>query len=113
MAAGAKLIDDVKSKSRTVDWIDQLVIDRVDRKGLSDPLINAIFKMDDKVLPALTGLYDSRGEFIIVQLNKVVTEKVEDKDSFDTYYNEYIAMIIDEIDLAFMTNLKANADLDF
>ena len=38
MAAGAELIDDVKSKSRTVDWIDQLVIDRVDRKGLSDPL---------------------------------------------------------------------------
>ena len=113
MAAGAKLIDDVKSKSRTVDWIDQLVIDRVDRKGLSDPLINAIFKMDYKDLPALTGLYDSRGEYIIVQLNKVVTEKVEDKDSVDTYYKEYIAMIIDEIDLAFMVDLKANADLDF
>jgi len=113
MAAGAKLINDVKSKTRTVDWIDQLVIDRVDRKGLSDPLINAIFKMDYKDLPALTGLYDSRGEYIIVQLNKVVTEKVEDKDSVDTYYKEYIAMIIDEIDLAFMVDLKANADLDF
>ena len=113
MAAGAKLINDVKSKTRTVDWIDQLVIDRVDRKGLSDPLINAIFKMDYKNLPALTGLYDSRGEYIIVQLNKVVTEKVEDKDSVDTYYKEYIAMIIDEIDLAFMVDLKANADLDF
>jgi len=113
MAAGAKLIEDVKSKAKTVDWIDQLVIDRVDRKGLSDPLINAIFKMDDKELPELTGLYDSRGEYIIVQLNKVVTEKVEDKDSFDTYYKEYIAMIIDEIDLAFMVDLKANADLDF
>jgi hypothetical protein len=69
--------------------------------------------MDDKELPSLTGLYDSRGEFIIVQLNKVVTEKVEDKDSVDTYYKEYIAMIIDEIDLAFMVDLKANADLDF
>ena len=113
MAAGAKLINDVKSKTRTVDWIDKLVIDRVDRKGLSDPLINAIFKMDYKDLPALTGLYDSRGEYIIVQLNKVVTEKVEDKDSVDTYYKEYIAMIIDEIDLAFMVDLKANADLDF
>jgi hypothetical protein len=69
--------------------------------------------MDYKDLPALTGLYDSRGEYIIVQLNKVVTEKVEDKDSVDTYYKEYIAMIIDEIDLAFMVDLKANADLDF
>jgi len=113
MAAGAKLIEDVKSKAKTVDWIDQLVIDRVDRKGLSDPLINAIFKMDDKELPELTGLYDSRGEYIIVQLNKVVTEKVEDKDSLDTYYSEYITMIMDEIDLAFMVDLKANADLDF
>ena len=113
LAAGTKLIKDVKSKQRTVDWIDQLVIDRVDRKGLSDPLINAIFKMDVKELPSYTGLYDSRGEYIVVQLNNVVTEKIEDKDLFDTYYNEYIAMIIAEIDLAFMTDLRDKADVDF
>ena len=89
-----------------------MVIDRVDRKGLSDPLINAIFKMDDRELPAYTGLYDSRGEYIIVQLNDVVTEKVDDKDSFDTYYDEYIAVITEEIDLAFMTDLRVKADID-
>ena len=36
--------------------------------------------MDDSQLPD-SGLYDSKGEYIIVKLNKVVTEKVEDKDS--------------------------------
>ena len=112
ITAGTKLIEDVKLKKKKVDWIDQLVIDRVDRKGLSDPLINAIFKMDDRELPAYTGLYDSRGEYIIVQLNDVVTEKVDDKDSFDTYYDEYIAVITEEIDLAFMTDLRVKADID-
>ncbi len=112
ITAGTKLIEDVKLNKKKVDWIDQLVIDRVDRKGLSDPLINAIFKMDDRELPAYTGLYDSRGEYIIVQLNDVVTEKVDDKDSFDTYYDEYIAVIIEEIDLAFMTDLRVKADID-
>ena len=112
LAAGSKLIEDVKSKERNIDWIDQLAVDRVDRKGLSDPIINAIFKMDDKKLPAYTGLYDSRGEFIVIQLNKVVTEMVEDKDSIDTYYNEYVSMIQKEIDFSFVTDLKAKADID-
>jgi hypothetical protein len=42
----------------------------------------------------------------------VATEKVEDKDSIDTYYNDYIVMIQEEIDLAFMSNLKDKADID-
>ena len=112
LAAGAKLIKDVKSKERAVDWIDQLEVDRIDRKGLSDPIINAIFKMDDRKLPEYTGLYDSRGEFIVIQLNKVITETVEDKDSIDTYYNEYISMIQEEIDFSFISDLKAKADID-
>ena len=112
IAAGTKLIEDAKSNSKIVDWIDQLVIDRVDRQGLSDPLINVIFKIDDSQLPSYSGFYDGKGEYIIVKLNKVATEKVEDKDSIDTYYNDYIVMIQEEIDLAFMSNLKAKADID-
>ena len=115
ISAGTKLIEDVKLKPKLIDWIDQLTIDRIDRKGLSAPLIDAIFKMDanpDK-LPNYHGLYDSRGEYIIVKLNKVSTEKVEDKDSIDTFYNEYIAMIQEEVDSAFILDLKAKADIDF
>ena len=68
--------------------------------------------MDDRKLPEYTGLYDSRGEFIVIQLNKVITETVEDKDSIDTYYNEYISMIQEEIDFSFISDLKAKADID-
>ena len=51
-------------------------------------------------------------DYIIVKLNKVVTEKVEDKESIDTYYNDYISMIQEEIDFAFMSDLRAKADID-
>ena len=112
ISAGTKLIEDVKLKPKTIDWIDQLIVDRVDRKGLSDNLIDAIFKMSDKQLPAYAGLYDSRGEYIIVKLNNVVTKKVDDKDSIDTFYNEYMTMIQEEVDIAFITDLKAKADID-
>jgi peptidyl-prolyl cis-trans isomerase D len=112
IAAGTKLIEDVKLKPKSIDWIDNLIIDRVDRKGLSDPLINAIFKMDDSLLPRYSGLYDSRGEYIIVKLNNVATEIVDDKDSIDTFYNEYIAMIQEELDSAFISDLRAKADID-
>jgi len=110
--AGTKLIADVKLKPMIIDWIDQLTIDRIDKKGLSEPLINAIFKMDSADLPQYLGLYDNKGEYIIVKLNNVIAEKVEDQDSIETYYNDYIVMIQEEIDRAFMLNLKANADID-
>ena len=110
--AGIKLIEDVKLNPKAIDWIDQLVIDRVDKKGLSDSLINAIFKIDDNQLPVYSGLYDSNGEYIIVKLNKVVTEDVEDVDSIDTYYNDYIFMIESEVEAAYISNLRANANID-
>ena len=110
--AGIKLIQDVKLNPKAIDWIDQLVIDRVDRKGLSDSLINAIFKIDDTQLPSYSGLYDSNGEYVIVKLNKVVTENVEDNDSIDTYYNDYIALIESEVEAAYILNLRVNADIE-
>ena len=113
IAAGTKLIKDIKLNPKAIDWIDQLEVDRVDRKGLSDPLIDAIFKIDDKELPAFTGLYDSKGEYIIVKLNKVTTDEVKDDDLIDIYYNDYMAMIQEEIDQAFVNDLRAKADIDF
>jgi len=113
ISAGIKLIEDVKLNPKLIDWIDQLVIDRVDRKGLSDSLINAIFKIDDIQLPAYSGLYDKNGEYIIVKLNKVVTEDVKDNDSIDTYYNDYIVLIESEVEAAYIANLRVNADINF
>ena len=112
IGAGIKLIEDVKLNPKAIDWIDQLVIDRVDRKGLSDSLINAIFKIDDSQLPAYSGLYDSKGEYVIIKLNKVVTDDIKDNDSIDTYYNDYIIMIESEVEAAYILNLRAKADID-
>ena len=112
IGAGIKLIEDVKLNPKAIDWIDQLVIDRVDRKGLSDSLINAIFKIDDSQLPTYSGLYDSKGEYIIIKLNKVVTDDIKDNESIDTYYNDYIIMIESEVEAAYILNLRAKADID-
>ena len=114
IADGGKLIEEVKSNPKKIDWIDQLVIDRIDKQGLSDPLINAIYKMDDKKIPGYSGLYDPKGEeYIIVKLNKVVTENVTDKDSIDIYYNDYMTMIEEEVEAAYISDLRVNANIDF
>lgn len=111
---GGKLIEEVKSNPKKIDWIDQLVIDRIDKQGLSDPLVNAIYKMDDKKIPGYSGLYDPKGEeYIIVKLNKVVTENITDKDSIDIYFNEYMAMIGEEVEAAYISDLRVNANIDF
>jgi len=111
---GGKLIEEVKSNPKKIDWIDQLVIDRIDKQGLSDPVVNAIYKMDDKKIPGYSGLYDPKGEeYIIVKLNKVVTENITDKDSIDIYFNEYMAMIEEEVEAAYISDLRVNANIDF
>jgi peptidyl-prolyl cis-trans isomerase D len=114
IADGVKLINDVKSNPKLIKWIDELEIDRIDKQGLSDPLVDAIYKMDDGKLPSYSGLYDPKSkEYIIVKLNKVVTENITDKDSIDTYYNDYMAMVEEEVESAYIRDLRVNADIDF
>jgi len=109
---GNQLVEDLRSSSKKVDWIDKLTLDRVDKQGLPDPLVNKIFQMDATTLPAYEGFFDTKGEYYVIKLNQVIDEKVEDELSLDLYRDEYEKAIKEAVQAAYIDDLRSSADIE-
>jgi|TARA_B110000037_G_C17123010_1_gene506691 peptidyl-prolyl cis-trans isomerase D len=109
---GDNLILALKSGDKKIDWIDELVIDRIDKQGLSDPIVEAIFKINSTIIPNFEGIYDpNTEEYIIVRLNKTITDDVTDELSVDIFKDEYMQALTDEIDSAYTKDLREAASV--
>ena len=108
---GNKLVEDLKNNNKKVEWFDELVIDRIDKQGLSDPLVKKIFQVDTKEMPAYAGFYDLSGEYVVIKVNEVLTEDVDDQLSVDLYRDEYETAVKKAIQAAYIDDLKENADI--
>ena len=97
---------------KKIDWIDELVIDRIDKQGLSGPIVEAIFKINSTIIPNFEGIYDpNTEEYIIVRLNKTITDDVTDELSVDIFKDEYMQALTDEIDSAYTKDLREAASV--
>ena len=111
---GEEMIEKLESKSTKVEWIDELVLDKVDPQGISKPIVRAIFSMNQDNLPSFEGIYDpANDEYIVVRLNDVINNVVTDNLSVDIYSDEYIAALKNEIDNAYVDDLRSMADIEY
>ena len=111
---GEAMIEGLKTKSEKVDWIDELVIDKVDPQGISKPIVSAIFSMNQNNLPTYEGIYDpATDEYIIIKLNNVISDEVTDNLSKDIYRDEYVSALKKEIDNAYVEDLRSIADIEY
>ncbi|MDA7751138.1 SurA N-terminal domain-containing protein [Methylophilaceae bacterium] len=108
---GNMLVEDLKSKKKKVEWFDELVIDRIDKQGLSDQLVKKIFQIDTSELPAYSGFYDLKGEFFVIKINNVVDEDITDELSVDLYREEYEKALKGAIQAAYIDDLRADAKI--
>ena len=108
---GNKLVEALKLNDIKLDWIDNLTVSRADKQGLSDPLINQIFKVDTKNIPAYAGLYDTSGEYFVIKINNVDTKDVTDQISIDLYKEEYQAALSSAIKVAYIDDLRAESKI--
>ena len=108
---GNQLVEDLKSAKTKVEWIDKLTLDRVDKQGLSDPLVNKIFQINASSLPAYEGFYDTQGQYYVIKLNKVIDEKVDDELSVDLYRDEYEKAIKEAVQAAYIDDLRSEAEI--
>jgi peptidyl-prolyl cis-trans isomerase D len=109
---GNKLVEDLKSNNTNIEWFDELVIDRIDKQGLSDPLVKKIFQVETNNMPAFAGFYDLSGEYVVIKVNKVINDNVEDELSLDLYRDEYETALRSAIQAAYVDDLKENADIE-
>ena len=111
---GEEMIEKLESNSKKAEWIDELVIDKVDPQGISKPIVRAIFSMNQENLPSYEGIYDpANDEYIVVRLNDVISDEVTDNLSVDIYRDEYVAALTDAIDNAYVDDLRAMADIEY
>ena len=111
---GEEMIEKLESNTKKAEWIDELVIDKVDPQGISKPIVRAIFSMNQESLPSYEGIYDpANDEYIVVRLNDVISDEVTDNLSVDIYRDEYIAALKDAIDNAYVDDLRAMADIEY
>ena len=81
-------------------------------KGLSGPIVDAIFKINARITPNFEGIYDPKTEeYIIVRLNKTITDDVSDEVSVDIFKDEYMQALSDEIDSAYTKDLREAASI--
>jgi peptidyl-prolyl cis-trans isomerase D len=109
---GNQLVEDLKSNNTNIEWFDELVIDRIDKQGLSDPLVKKIFQVETNNMPAFAGFYDLSGEYVVIKVNKVINDNVEDELSLDLYRDEYETALRSAIQAAYVDDLKENADIE-
>jgi peptidyl-prolyl cis-trans isomerase D len=108
---GNKLVEALKVNDIKIDWIDDLTVSRADKQGLSDPLINQIFKIDTTSIPAYAGLYDTSGEYFVIKIKNVDSKNVTDQISIDLYKEEYQAALISAIKVAYIDDLRAESNI--
>ena len=108
---GNKLVEALKINDIKIDWIDNLTVSRADKQGLSDPLINQIFKVDTTSTPAYAGLYDTSGEYFVIKINNVDVKDVTDQISIDLYKEEYQAALSSAIKIAYIDDLRAESKI--
>ena len=114
VSEGEEMIEGLKAKSEKVEWIDELVIDKVDPQGISKPIVRAIFSMNQNNLPTYEGIYDpATDEYIIIKLNNVIRDEVTDNLSKDIYRDEYVSALKKEIDNAYVEDLRSMADIEY
>jgi len=57
-------------------------------------------------------LYDLKGEYYVIRLNKVINDKVDDELSVDLYREEYEKALKASLQAAYIDDLKSSADIE-
>ncbi|MGE4596542.1 MAG: peptidylprolyl isomerase, partial [Methylophilaceae bacterium] len=72
------------------------------------------YKIDDSVTPNFESIYNpNQREYVIVRLNKVINEEITEQLSIDIYKDEYVAALKEEIESAFINDLRSEASIKY
>lgn len=96
----------------TLDWIPEITVDRKDAQGLTEPVMNQVFKINATKLPAYAGFADENRAYVIVKVSGV-TNALEEDDALKLRSKaEYEAALSKEYVNAYGKSLKAKTDID-
>jgi len=109
-AAIAKL--NAGEQDETLEWIPEVTVDRKNAQGLTEPVMDKVFKMDTAKLPAYDGFVDVNRAYVLVKVSGVSNALNEDETLKQRAQAEYEAALAQEYVAAYGKSLKAKADVE-
>jgi peptidyl-prolyl cis-trans isomerase D len=95
----------------SLDWIPSVVVDRKNAQGLSNAVMNQVFKIPADKLPAFAGFVDENKSYIIVKLMAVTNQLGDDDEAKKSAEADYQSALAAEYISAYASSLKAKQDI--
>jgi peptidyl-prolyl cis-trans isomerase D len=97
--------------SKDLEWIPPLTVDRKNAQGLTDIVMNQVFKMDVSKLPAYAGFVNGKTSYTIVKILSVSNALAKDEEAKKAAEAELQAAMAAEYVSAYGQSLKAKSDV--
>lgn len=94
-----------------LEWIPSVVVDRKNAQGLSNGVMNQVFKINADQLPAYAGFMDENKSYVIVKVLGVTNQLGDDEDAKQTAESDYQAALAAEYISAYAASLKSKEDI--
>jgi len=88
-----------KGESAGVDWGKPMTVTRAEPKGLSEPVLREVFRIDASSVPAFAGADDPKAGFHLVRVARV-TEPAEIKPDMRKFAQEQLKRLLAQEQLA-------------
>lgn len=94
-----------------LEWIPSVIVDRKNAQGLTNSVMNQVFKINTEKLPAYAGFMDENKSYTIVKVLSVSNQLGDDEDAKKTALEEYQAALASEYVSAYAASLRAKEDI--
>ncbi len=110
---GASTLAELKAgdAKESLDWISPVTVDRKNAQGLSNGVMNQVFKINTDKLPAYAGFMDDNKTYVIVKVIAVSNQLGDDEEFKNTAIAEYEAAVAAEYVSAYAASLRAKEDI--
>ena len=94
-----------------LEWIPSVTVDRKNAQGLTEPVMNQVFKIDTSKLPAYAGFMNGKTSYTIVQVSRINNALAADDEAKKKASTELQAAVAAEVVSAYGKSLKAKSDI--
>lgn len=110
---GAALLAKLNSNEspKELDWITPVTVDRKNAQGLSNGVMNQVFRINGSKLPAYAGFVDENKAYVIVKILNVNNQLSGNEEAKKSAEDEFQSILAAEFVSAYGASLKAKEDI--
>jgi peptidyl-prolyl cis-trans isomerase D len=110
---GAALLAKLNSNEspKELDWITPVTVDRKNAQGLSNGVMNQVFRINGSKLPAYAGFVDENKAYVIVKILSVNNQLAGNEEAKKSAEDEFQSILAAEFVSAYGASLKAKEEI--